>query len=351
MASSTIQTISKPVAATQEMVAVRSFPQLDRHTRLPSNTWRALYARATNNRLYFKVLNRRYIHAIRHMAAPELTAAGERVASDLSANGIAFAEFSEFFEPRFFETIRACFEEYLTEFNRVKTKAPKGKEVFLDTIHKAHTFVPDDPVSTYLAAPIFAATSARYMGMVPRFVGSSFWRTRVATGDDRMYSQQWHRDYNDRVLVKVFLYITDVGAEEGYFEYLTGSHGGGRLGRKYDRIGPDGFRAYPDASRLDPYVASLPVISLDAVPKARRSGTSAPWHRKSSVIRCLAPRATLIFADTFGLHRGGYVRSGYRDMIMTTYSTNFNVHKPHFAVTRDFARSLSPFMRMSFGIL
>ena len=351
MASSTIETTSKPAAATQAMVAVRSFPQLDRHTRLPSNTWRALYARATNNSLSFKFLNRRYIQAIGHMAAPDLTAAGERVASDLSANGIAFAEFSEFFESRFFETIRACFEEYLDEFNRVKTKAPKGKEVFLDTIHKAHTFVPDDPVSTYLAAPVFAATSARYMGMVPRFVGSSFWRTRVATGDERLYSQQWHRDYNDRMLVKVFLYLTDVGEDEGYFEYLAGSHGGGPLGGTYDRIGPDGFRAYPDASRLDPYVATLPVISLDTVPTDRRAGTAAPWNGEPSVIRCLAPRATLIFADTFGLHRGGYVRSGHRDMIMTTYSTNFNVHKPHFVVTEQFAQSLGPFMRMSFGLL
>ena len=181
MASSTIQTVVRPSpAAAEEMVPVRTFPQLDRHTRLPSDGWRAAYARATNNRLYFKAVNRRYIQALRELSPPELTEAGERVAGDLRANGIAFAEFSEFFEPHFFETIQSCFAEYLLEFNRGRTGARKGKEVFLDTIHKSHTFVPDDPVSTYLAAPIVAATSARYMGMVPRFVGSSFWRTRVA---------------------------------------------------------------------------------------------------------------------------------------------------------------------------
>jgi hypothetical protein len=37
-------------------------------------------------------------------------------------------------------------------------------------------------------------------------------------------------------------------------------------------------------------------------------------------------------------------------MIMTTYSTNFNVHPPHFAVTRGYADSLTPFMRLAFGV-
>jgi hypothetical protein len=35
---------------------------------------------------------------------------------------------------------------------------------------------------------------------------------------------------------------------------------------------------------------------------------------------------------------------------MSTYSTNFNVHKPHSAVTPEFAAELTPFMRMAFGV-
>ena len=205
-------------------------------------------------------------------------------------------------------------------------------------------------MSQYLGEPRFAAIAARYMGMVPRFVGSSFWHTREAKSDARLYSQAWHRDYNDRMLVKVFLYLTDVGRDEGYLEYVAGAHGRGPLGRQHDRIGPDGFRAYPDSAVVDRQLARLPVVELPDVPVDRRSGEAAPWHRTPTVIRCMAPKATLIFADTFGLHRGGFVRSGYRDMIMTTYSTNFNIHKPHFAVAEDFAKELTPFMRMAFGL-
>jgi hypothetical protein len=348
MASSTIPTTSK---AAGDLAAVHAFPQLVRHETLPSDRWRALYARATNNRFAFRVLNRRYVQGFRTLEAPKLTEVGRRVAADLQADGIAFAHVCEFFDAAFFATISTCFAEYLDDFVRANpTPSAKGKAVFLDTIHKSHVLVPDDPVSAFLASPELAAIARRYMGMVPRFVGVSFWHTRSAAGDARQFSQLWHRDYNDRMLVKAFLYLSEVGPEQGYFEYVTGSHARGAAGRRFDRIGSDGFRAYPDSATVDQFVAALPVYDLSDVSADRRFGAAAPWHHKVSVVRCIAPRGTLIFADTFGLHRGGFVKSGHRDMIMTTYSTNFNVHKPHFAVSRAFAQELTPFMRMVFGL-
>jgi len=349
MASSTIPT---PGSAGAELVPILGFPQLDRRNSFADDAWRARWARATNNRLAFRLINQRYIQALRTLEAPKLNNAGKRVAHDLRANGIAFADFSEFFKPRFLTTIRECFDQYHEAFKKANPEGgkQKGKTVFLDTIHKAHTFVPDDAVSDYLGEPAFAAISARYMGMVPRFVGSSFWHTREVTGENRLYSQAWHRDYNDRMLVKVFLYLSDVGPQEGYFEYFAASHLAGSLGHTHDAIGDDGFRAYPDNDAVEREVGKYPVIDLDKVPAEQRSGEGAPWHGKPVLIRCMAPKGTLIFADTFGLHRGGYVRSGHRDMVMTTYSTNFNVHKPHFCVTQSYAERLTPFMRMSFGL-
>jgi hypothetical protein len=347
MASSTT-----PIAtdAATELVPLRAFPQLDRLKALPSDRAREIYARGLNNPHSFLALNRRYISGLGTYPPPPVSAAGQRVAQDLAANGIAFAAFDEFFPAALFETLTARFHGYVETFARTAPAVPKGKGVYLDTVHKAHTFVTGDAVSDYLADPGIAAVAAHYMGMVPRFVGTSFWRTRPATGSDRLYSQLWHRDYNDRMLMKVFLYVTDVGATEGYFEYLAGSHESGALGPEFDRIGPDGFRAYPDAAAMEQRLAPLPVYDLSAVATGARSGEGASWHRAPAVVRCIAPRATLIFADTYGLHRGGYVERGHRDMIMTTYSTHFNVHKPHYAVTRGFADGLSPFMRMSFGI-
>lgn len=335
-----------------EAVSMRGFPQLKRHQRLKVNFLRSLYARMTNNDFFFNAINWDYIRALKTMVQPELSKAAERVVSDLRANGIAFAHFTEFFAADFFEVIQDRFQVYLKEFNQNNADSvAKGKAVFLDTIHKAHTFVPNDPVSTYLSEEMFARIAASYMNMVPRFVGSSFWHTKETIGENRVYSQEWHRDYNDRALTKIFLYVSDVGPEEGYFEYLTGSHRKGPLGQCFDRIGADGYRAYPDPKKIDELIKKLPVMRLDAVNKDSMTGKKAPWHDQPTVIQCLAPKGTLIFADTFGLHRGGYVQKGFRDMIMLTYSTNFNIHKPHFTVTKAFANSIDPFMQMSFGVV
>ena len=43
----------------------------------------------------------------------------------------------------------------------------------------------------------------------------------------RISSQRWHRDYNDKHLLKVFLYLVDVDENMGPFQYVPGSQPGG----------------------------------------------------------------------------------------------------------------------------
>ena len=288
------------------IISLKDFPQITLRRYMRNDLLRSLYARVTDNALFFNAINRRYIKALSQLPPPELTEVGKRVVRDLGENGIAFAHISEFFQPEFFDVIKSTFDTFLEEFHRLPS-SEKGKAVFIDTIHKAHTFSKSDSVSTYCGLPAFASIAAHYMGLVPRFVGSSFWRTRVAPENDRIYSQLWHRDYNDRMLVKVFLYVSDVGDKEGYFEYLTQSHWRGLLGCQLDKVGSDGLRVYPNEDELEGCLANIPVINLSTVQDNCLSGDSTPWHGKPTVIRCQAPKGTLIFADTFGIHRGGHV--------------------------------------------
>jgi hypothetical protein len=334
----------------EQTVDVRPFPHLQRWEHFKGNFARSLYARATNNEVAFRWINRDFVRGLREVAPPPLSPVGKRIVGDLAADGFALANFSEFFDLGFFNEIKGAFDRFREEFDKTNANRKlKGKAVFLDTIHRAHTFTLNDPVSTYLATPEFATISANYMGMVPRYVGSSFWHTKPAPAD-RQDSQLWHRDYNDRRLVKIFLYLNDVGHENGYFEYVTGTHINGPYGRKFDAIGSNGYRQYPDQQVLGNTLAKIPTVQLDSVAETDRSGDRASWHKNPSVVQCQAPAGTMIFADTFGIHRGGYIKNGHRDMIMTTFSTNFNVHKPHFSVTSEFAESLNPFMKMVFGV-
>jgi hypothetical protein len=338
--------------AIESTLPIRPFPQLAWRGLLPFRFMRAGYSRLTNNELCFKVLNRDFVRGLERLERPALSPVGQRIAEDLKRCGIAFADMGELFEASRFDELKAEFDAYAAEFTKARAGNGKlkGKEVFLDTIHKAHTFRLGDVTSEYLAAPTLAAISAEYMGLVPRYVGSSFWHTKPAPSADRQHSQLWHRDYNDRRLVKVFLYLSDVGPRNGCFEYISCSQIGGQLGKAFDAIGPDGFRAYPDQEALQAIIAGLPVIDLSAIPADARRGPNAPWRDKPARIQCTAPHRAMIFCDTFGLHRGGFVEEGYRDLVMTTFSTNFNCHKPHFAVTQEFAETLGPFMRMVFGL-
>lgn len=330
-------------------ITVRSFPLIDARNRLKSGRALGLLGKLTNNELVARWLNKDYIRAYRSIEIPALSAAGERVVGDLADNGIAVAMLDEFFGSDALAKLRQAFDKYHEQFLAADSGSRKGKAAYIQTIHKSHSFVADDFVSEYLASQSFAAISARYMGMVPRFVGNSFWHTYPAPAEDRMFSQQWHRDYNDRRLVKVFLYLNDV-QDNGPFEFLTGSHGKGALADKFNRTGPDGYRAYPDNDEMEELLRPYPQVDLAEVQAESRTGKAAPWNKQVARLLCTGKAGTLLFADTFGLHRGGYVRSGHRDLIMTTFSTNSNVHKPHFAVTPEFAEGLSPFMRIVFGL-
>jgi len=332
-------------------VELRPFPLLAQHDRWKKFTpARNLLGKLTNNTFADRWLNREYIEAYRSAAIPDLSPVAKRVVEDLTANGVAFASLDEFFGPETLGKLTDAFNGYHEQFKAKDSGKRKGKQVYITTIYRAHTFLPNDFVSDYLGSEQYAALSARYMGMIPRFVGNSFWHTYPGPTEERMHSQLWHRDYNDRLLVKAFLYLNDVGEMNGPFEYFSGTHGQGPLGRTFNRTGPDGLRLYPDSKEMEEFLRPLPLVKLDDVEEQNRYGNRAPWAGKPSRILCTGPAGSLVFADTFGLHRGGYVQEGHRNLIMTTFSTNSNVHKPHFEVTREFAEGLSPFMRKVFGL-
>lgn len=333
----------------QSTVELRRFPLLDLHGKWAKPV-RRLLGKATNNTYADRWLNREYIQAYQSAAIPELTPVAKRVVEDLDQNGCAFATLDEFFGPETLGKLIDVFNQHHDAFKAKDTGKRKGKQVYITTIYRAHTFVPNDFVSDYLGSEQYAALAARYMGMVPRFVGNSFWHTYPGPTEERMASQLWHRDYNDRLLVKVFLYLNDVAEENGPFEYFAGTHGRGPLGRTFNRTGDDGIRVYPDDKEIQEFLKPIPLVKLHEVEPQNRTGSRAPWAGKPSRVLCTGPAGSLIFADTFGLHRGGYVQEGHRNLIMTTFSTNTNVHKPHFDVTPEFAAQLSPFMRTVFGV-
>jgi hypothetical protein len=132
-----------------------------------------------------------------------------------------------------------------------------------------------------------------YRGLLTRLKYVDNWYTvpRPAA-EKRVFSQRWHRDPEDRHCVKVFLYLSDVDADAGPFQYILSSSSGGR----YGHLWPWGEGArYPPPASLEERVAVEDIVTLTG------------------------PSGTLIICDTGGFHRGGFAKTGPRVLATWTY--------------------------------
>jgi hypothetical protein len=133
-----------------------------------------------------------------------------------------------------------------------------------------------------------------YLGMWSKLEYVDVWYTAPAGGDERKASQRWHRDFNDRHLLKAFLYLVDVDEDTGPFEYVPRSAPGGELDRLWPWR-PLGENYPPE----DEFAKSV-------------NGRSVTFT---------APKGTIIFCNTSGFHRGGFARRKPRLLATLTWDS------------------------------
>jgi hypothetical protein len=137
----------------------------------------------------------------------------------------------------------------------------------------------------------------------------------------RRGSQKWHRDPEEPHVVKVFVYLSDVGVESGPFEYVRRSATGSRYG---DLWPLGGGVKHPDEKQV-----------AAAIPAEDR-------------ISVTGPAGTMIFCITGGLHRGGYARTAPRVMALWTYVTQQSKRWKRHRFRMDFnAPDVSPRARFA----
>ena len=145
----------------------------------------------------------------------------------------------------------------------------------------------------------------------------------VGESAERRASQIWHRDFDDSHLLKVFLYLSDVDEKSGPFEYVPGSHPEGRLAGVHPWA-PMGVGRISD-KELAKYVATGDVRTFTA------------------------PKGTLIFCNTSGLHRGGFAEASPRVLAAVTYCSPASLHsltERNYSLTPvTDTRSLDPVVR------
>ena len=251
-----------------------------------------------HDRLLANVASRRRYGRTR----PTLDATQESILARLRADGYASIPLAELVpEASVWEELEADADRFVSdteaglaserEGGDAALRRRPGKEFVVRKYSRDAELGLDDPWLRLGLDTRLLDIANTYLGMWSKLEYVDLWYTPPAGAEDRRSSQRWHRDFNDRHLLKAFLYLVDVDEETGPFEYVPRSAPGGEL----DRLWP--WRPlgenYPPEAEL----------------AAQIDGRAVTFT---------APKGTLIFCNTSGFHRGGFA-SG-RPRVLATFT-------------------------------
>lgn len=243
-----------------------------------------------------------------------------RISDELSKNGIAITHISEFFKDgKIFAQLKNYTKERLSdpviqkEIAVRESGARDGKGGI--SVHliggygdsKYEIDLTNPFLRFHLARPLLE-TASSYMGLIPKFIMHSLHSMILIPPDSpAAFSQNWHRDPDDKKIIKIFIYLTDVNeASDGPFMYVKGSQYGGRWRNIFPQVPPVG--SYPPRGAVEKIVPG------------------------ENIEICLGKAGTIIFCDTSGLHKGGYCTKSRRIMSAATFVSSASAYRPNFDI-------------------
>ena len=253
--------------------------------------------------LHDRLLSNRKSRALYEENRPQLDELQSRILGDVEANGFATASFGELFpDESAWRDVEAMRDRFVTETEADLAKGGEhvrvraGKE-FVVRLHSYGAELGlDDPWFRAVTSHRLLDIANVYLEMWSKLEYVDVWYSVPQPAEaERISSQRWHRDYNDKHLLKVFLYLVDVDENMGPFQYVPGSQPGGPYAHAWpwQPLGQN----YPTEEELE---AVIPASSIKAF---------------------TAEQGTLIFCNTAGFHRGGFSTTDPRVLATATYSS------------------------------
>jgi hypothetical protein len=190
----------------------------------------------------------------------------------------------------------------ISEYSDVSSLSKVPSDAYLVKLYPERpTLDPDNPLLTVGVAPPVLDTVNTYLDLWSKLIYTDVWHSIPVDVGRRIGSQRWHRDPEDRRMIKVYLYFGDVGEGAGPLEYIPGSCVTGQ--GQYRQLWPWKPRGgrYPGDREVE-----------ERIPRSA--------HTLS-----LGTRGTFIFCDTNGLHRGGVATTGVRLVATWTFVTPASV--------------------------
>jgi hypothetical protein len=268
---------------------------------------------------------------------PVLNEAQQRIVSSLNSSGIALCHFNDLFEEkRRYDQICRSGEEFIDSAEKFLSKVRSGDEYHgaialghnLDRIGryvcdgerpKSDDYLiklfPEQPCLCVRNEWLQFALDRRVLDVVNEYF--QLWAKltyvdlwyAVSTGGNpsRIGSQRWHRDPEDKKMLKIYLYLADASEDSGPLQYIVGSCRGGRYENAWPRRRPDGI-PYPPQECVQKEIPA------------------------SNWITCVGSKGTIVLCDTSGLHRGGINTTGRRVAATWTFVTPASLYPRRFDV-------------------
>lgn len=153
-------------------------------------------------------------------------------------------------------------------------------------------FEPSSIFASFALQETFLNIANAYFGMLVKLRYYNLWYT-FATDAAARESQLWHFDREDNYILKVFLYLKDVGEGAGPFTYAPETHRKGKLWGKQ------------------------PEFTLENNVRRSKDEQMRGIIPEENWIKAVGNKGTIIFADTRGYHKGGEARTD--DRLMYTF--------------------------------
>ena len=253
--------------------------------------------------LHDRALSNRRSRGLYAEERPELDDVQARIVSEVDSQGYSLLTFSELVpEVARWQALEEMRDRFVreTEADLAKggeqVRVREGKEFVVRLHSYGVTLGLDDPWFATCASRRMLDVANAYLRMWSKLEYVDVWYSVPQPADaSRVSSQLWHRDYNDKHLLKAFLYLVDVDEPMGPFQYVSGSQPGG---------------PYADAWPWKPLGQNYP-----------SEGELEQRIPESAVQKFVGPQATLVFCNTSGFHRGGFSTTAPRVLATATYSS------------------------------
>ena len=262
-------------------------------------------------KLHDRIFSNRRARSLYNGNRPSLDGVQQRIVRELDAQGYALADFHELFSEQAWQQISEYAARFVAETEAGlaseseggggELRRRAGKEFLVRKYDMGGVVSLDDAWLDLSLNRHLIDIASSYLQMWPKLEYLDMWYSLpVGSGGERRASQLWHRDFDDRHLLKAFLYLADVDAQTGPFEFVPGSHPGG------------------------PYAGIQPWAPMAI---GRISEKELAKHVPTDQIRTFtAPKGTIIFCNSSGLHRGGFAETRPRVLSTVTYCSPASLH-------------------------